>query len=144
MDVFCRTFLPATAEAGLPIPMISRHMPVLRRCVAPEETTVLVTRCQRQGLPMSGAFLFLLTNRSLVISRESRPLRRVQLHLATRVRDLSDVTWTLPERSGVEFAATAADGVRERFWLPARDASDVMHIDALLRYAFRSASLVAA
>ena len=144
MDVFSRTFLPATAEAGLPIPMVSRHMPVVRRCVAPEETTVLVTRCHRSGAPMIGPFLFLLTNRSLVISRESRLLRRVQLHLATRVRDLSDVAWSLPERSGVEFAATAADGVRERFWLPARDPSDVAHIDALLRYAFRTPSLVAA
>ena len=45
MDVFSRTFLPATSEAGLPITMVSRHMPLVRRCVTPDETAVLVRRC---------------------------------------------------------------------------------------------------
>lgn len=138
MDVFSRTFLPATSEAGLQIPVVSRHMPVLRRCVTPDETTVLVVRCQRPGLPMAGAFLLLLTNRRLVVSRESRLLHRVQLHLSAELRDLSQLVWTAHPRSGVELAATAADGMRERFWIPARDPGRVRHLDALLSHAFRS------
>jgi hypothetical protein len=143
MDVFARTFLPATSEAGLPIPVVSRHMPVLRRCVAPEETAVLVARCQRPGLPMAGAFLLLLTNRNLVVSREGRLLHRVQLHLAAALRDLSQVVWTPDDRSGIEFAATAADGVRERFWLPARDPRRVRRLDALFSHAFRAQAVAA-
>lgn len=143
MDVFSRTFLPATSEAGLPIPVVSRHMPVLRRCVAPEETTVLVARCQRPGLPMAGAFLLLLTNRRLVVSRESRLLRRVQLHVAAELRDLAEVVWAPDDRSGVELAATAPDGIRERFWIAARDPRRVRHIDALFSHAFRSRAVAA-
>lgn len=138
MDVFSRTFLPATSEAGLPIPVVSRHMPVLRRCVTPEETTVLVARCHRPGLPMAGAFLLLLTNRRLVISKESRLLHRVQLHLAAQLRDLLNVVWIPDERAGaVELAATAADGLRERLWIPLPDPLRVRHVDALLSHAFR-------
>lgn len=138
MDVFSRTFLPATSVAELPIPVVSRHMPVLRHCVAPEETTLLVARGQRPGLPMAGSFLLLLTNRNLVISHESRLLHRVQLHLATSLRSLSNVVWTRHERSGIELAATAADGIRERLWLPIRDARRIRQVDALLSNAFRS------
>jgi hypothetical protein len=138
MDVFSRTFLPATFEAGLPIPVVSRHMPVLRHCVAPEDTTVLVARGLRPGLPMAGSYLLLLTNRNLVISRESRLLHRVQLHLAASLRDLSNVVWTRHERSGIELAATAADGIRERLWLPIRDARRIRQVDALFSHAFRS------
>lgn len=138
MDVFSRTFLPATSEAGLPIPLVSRHMPVLRRCVSPDENTLLVARAVRPGLPMAGGFLLLLTNRRLVASRESRLLRRVQLHLAAELRDLSQVVWSADPRSGVELAATARDGVRERFWIPARDPRRVRHLDALFSHAFRS------
>src|SRR5690606_28057211 len=122
MDVFSRTFLPATSDAGLPIPVVSRHMPVLRRCVTPEETTVLVARCQRPGAPMGSPFLLLLTNRRLVVTRESRLLHRVQLHLAHLLRDLDRVVWLPDERGGgIELAATASDGMRERFWIPLRD-----------------------
>jgi hypothetical protein len=139
MDVFSRTFLPATSEAGIPIPVVSRHMPVLRRCVAPEDTTLLVSRCQRPGQPMAGSFLLLLTNRYLVISRESRLLRRIQLHLAAQLRDLSDVSWVADARlCAVELAATASDGVRERFWIPVRDERRVSHVDARFGHAFRS------
>jgi hypothetical protein len=138
MDVFSRTFLPATSEAGLPIPVVSRHMPMLRRCVTPEETTVLVARCQRVGQPLAGAFLLLLTNRRLVVTKESRLLHRVQLHLASPLRELSHVVWVPEEHAGgLELAATAADGVRERFWLPLRDPLRVRHIDAMLSLTFR-------
>jgi hypothetical protein len=139
MDVFSRTFLPATSEAGLPIPVVSRHMPLLRRCVTPEETTVMVARCQRPGQPMAGAFMLLLTNRNLVVSREARLLRRVQLHLAAPLRKVSNVVWTAHERSGIELAATVGDGVRERFWLPIGDQRRIRHLDALLSHAFAPA-----
>jgi hypothetical protein len=138
MDVFSRTFLPATSEAGLPIPVVSRHMPVLRRCVAPEETTVLVSRALRPGGPSATTFLLLLTNRSVVISRESRLLHRVQLHLAAALRDLTQVVWTLHERAGIELTAVAPDGVRERLWLPTREPRRLRQIDALFSHAFRS------
>jgi hypothetical protein len=136
MDVFTRTFLPATSEAGLPTPVVSRHMPVLRRSVSPDETTVLVARSRRPRLPMTGAFLLLLTNRQLVVSRESWLLHRVRLHLAAQLRDLSQVAWTADPRAGVELSATAADGVRERFWIPSRDPRRVRHLDALFSYTF--------
>lgn len=138
MDVFSRTFLPATSDAGLSIPVVSRHMPILRRCVTREETTVLVARCHRPGAPMAGPFLLLLTNRRLVVTRESRLLHRVQLHLAHLLRDLDRVVWLPDERGGgIELAATAADGIRERFWIPLRDPLRVRHIDAMLSHAFR-------
>jgi hypothetical protein len=138
MDVFSRTFLPATSEAGLPIPVVSRHMPVLRRCVPPEETTVLVARAHRPGVPVAAAFLLLLTNRRLVASRQSRLLHRVQLYVAAELRDLTQVAWTCDPHAGIELAATIADGVRERFWLPTRDPRRARQLDALFSHAFRS------
>src|SRR5690242_12588500 len=61
MDVFSRTFLPAAAEAGVAIPTVSRHLPVVRRCVEPDETTVLVGRCLRPEAPLAGEFMLVLT-----------------------------------------------------------------------------------
>jgi hypothetical protein len=142
MDVFSRTFLPATSEAGLPIPVVSRHMPVLRRCVAREETTVLVNRAQRPG----GApawYVLLLTNRHLVISRESRLLHRVQLHLAAGLRELTDAAWTPYERAGIALSMTASDGVQERLWLPIREPRRLRQVDALLGHAFRCRTVTA-
>jgi hypothetical protein len=144
MDVFSRTFLPASSEAGLPIPAVSRHMPVLRRCVACEETTLLVARALRPGTPVTAAFLLLLTSRSLVISRESRLLHRVQLHLAAGLRDLTHVAWTPHERAGIELAVTASDGIRERLWLPIREVRRLRQVDALLSHAFRSRTVTPA
>lgn len=139
MDVFSRTFLPATAEAGIPIPVVSRHMPVLRRCVAPEDTTLLVARCGRSGQPMTASVLLLLTNRQLVVSRESRVLHKVQLHLVAPLRDLSDVVWVPePRLRAVELKATAPDGAREQFWIRVRDPSRAAHVEALFNRAFRS------
>lgn len=139
MDVFSRTFLPATAEAGIPIPVVSRHMPVLRRCVAPEDTTLLVARCGRSGQPMTASVLLLLTNRQLVVSRESRVLHKVQLHLAAPLRDLSDVTWTPdPRLRAVELVLAVPGGARERFWLRVRNPARISQVDALFRRAFRS------
>ena len=138
MDVFSRTFLPAAAEAGVAIPTVSRHMPVLRRCVEPDDATILVTRCVRPDRPMRGEFLMLLTYRRLVVTQETRLLHRLRLHLNAELRHLSNVTWNPDLRqSAVEVAATAVDGVRERFSLRLADPHQVWHVDELLKHVFR-------
>ena len=140
MDVFSRTFLPATSEAGLPIPLVSRHMPLVRRCVTPDEHTVLVARCHRPGQPLPVSLILLLTNRNLIITRESRLLHRVQLYLAAGTRTLRHVTWTSDRRSrAIELAATTPGGVRERFWIPIDDARNVQRLHAMFRYVFQPA-----
>ncbi|BCJ53370.1 hypothetical protein Asp14428_48450 [Actinoplanes sp. NBRC 14428] len=138
MDVFSRTFLPAAAEAGVPIPTVSRHMPIFRRCVEPDDATVLVTRCVNPDRPLAGDFLLLLTYRRLVITQETRVLHRLRLHLNANLRHLSDVTWNPDLRqSAVEVAATAVDGVRERFRMRVTEPDRVWHFDALLKHVFR-------
>lgn len=142
MDVFSRTFLPAAAEAGVAIPTVSRHMPVFRRCVEADDATVLVSRCLRPDRPMHGEFLLLLTYRRLVVTQETRVLHRLRLHLNTELRHLSNVTWNPdPRLSAVELAATAVDGVRERFWIKTGHPKQVWHLDALLSHAFRPRSM---
>jgi hypothetical protein len=131
MDVFSRTFLPAAAEAGVAIPTVSRHIPIFRRCVEADDTTVLVSRC-------AGDFLLVLTTRRLVVTRESRFLHRLHLHLNADLRHLSNVTWSPDERRGtVELAADAVDGVRERFLLRVPRPEQVWRLDELLQGAFR-------
>jgi hypothetical protein len=138
MDVFSRTFLPAAAEAGVPIATVSRHMPVVRRCVEPDDSTVLVTRCLRPDQPMAGEFLMVLTYRRLVVTQETRVLRRLRLHLNANLRHLSDVSWNPDLRqSVVEMAATAVDGVRERFRMRLGEPERVWQFDELLNQVFR-------
>jgi hypothetical protein len=139
MDVFSRTFLPAAAEAGVGIPTVSRHMPVLRRCVESDDTTVLVSRCVRPEAPLAGEFILLLTYRRLVVTHETKVLHRLRLHLNADLRHLSNVTWT-PDVSHavIEVAATAVDGVRERFRLRLTDPDAVWHFDTLLDHVFRA------
>ena len=139
MDVFSRTFLPAAAEAGVAIPTVSRHMPIFRRCVDPDDTTVLVSRCYRPDAPMAGEYLLLLTYRRLVVTQETKVFHRLRLHLNANLRHLSNVTWR-PDltRTAVEVAATAVDGVRERFRLRLGEPEAVWHFDALLEHVFRT------
>jgi hypothetical protein len=138
MDVFSRTFLPAAAEAGVAIPTVSRHLPIFRRCVEPDDATVLVTRCVRPTSPMHGEFLLLLTYRRMVVTQETRVLHRLRLHLNTELRHLSNVTWNPdPRTAAVELAATAVDGVRERFQIKVGHPKQVWHLDALLTHVFR-------
>jgi hypothetical protein len=140
MDVFSRTFLPAAADAGVPAPIVGRHLPVLRRCVESDDPTVLVARCVNPSA--SGEFLLLLTYRRLVVTRETRILRRLRLHLNTNLRHLSDVTWG-PDGSqtALEVAATAMDGVRERFRLRVDEPDRVWHFDALFKHVFHERRL---
>ena len=148
MDVFSRTFLPAAADAGVATPIVSRHMPIFRRCVDPDESTILVARCARPDTPMSGDFLMLLTYRRLVVTRETRVLHRLNLHLNANLRHLSNVTWSPDLRlSTVDIAATAVDGVRERFRMRFGDPDQARHVDGLLKHVFterkRNVSLAA-
>jgi hypothetical protein len=138
MDVFSRTFLPAASEAGVAIPTVSRHLPVFRRCVSAEDATALVARCLRPDRPLRGEFLLLLTYRRLVVTQETRMLRRLRLHLNTELRHLTNVSWNPdPRLSAVELAATAVDGVRERFWIRTGHPKQVWHLDALFSHVFR-------
>ena len=145
MDVFSRTFLPAAAEAGVAIPTVSRHMPVFRRCVEPDDTTVLVSRCYRPDTPLAGEYMLLLTYRRLVVTQETKIFHRLRLHLNANLRHLSNVTWS-PDlaHTAVEVAATAVDGVRERFRLRLAEPEAVWHFDSLLEHVFRAPRSVAA
>ncbi|MDM4721812.1 hypothetical protein QTQ03_20245 [Micromonospora sp. WMMA1363] len=138
MDVFSRTFLPAAAEAGVAMQIASRHMPVFRRCVGSGDATILVARCGRPERPMAGEYLLLLTHRRLVVTQQTRVLHRLRLYLNTELRELSDVTWSPdPRRHSVELAATAIDGVRERFFIRTRRPTQVWQLDAVLNRAFK-------
>jgi hypothetical protein len=138
MDVFSRTFLPAASEAGVAIPTVSRHLPVFRRCVSPDDATALVARCLRPDRPMRGEFLLLLTYHRLVVTQESRLLHRLRLHLNTDLRHLNNVSWNPdPRLSAIELVATAIDGVRERFLIRTGHPKQVWHLDALLSHVFR-------
>jgi len=145
MDVFSRTFLPAAAEAGVAIATVSRHMPILRRCVEPDDATVLVTRCMSPDRPLAGDFLLLLTHRRLVITQETRVLHKLRLHLNANLRHLSDVTWRPDLRmSAVDIAATAVDGVRERLRMRLAEPEQVWRVDGLLKHVFRGRRIPAA
>ncbi|MBY8873709.1 hypothetical protein K7640_17895 [Micromonospora sp. PLK6-60] len=139
MDVFSRTFLPAAAETGLAAQTVTRHMPIFRRCVGSGDAPVLVTRCSRPEHPVSADYLLLLTHRRLVVTRQTRLLHRLQLHLNTELRELSNVTWSPdPRLHAVELAATAIDGVRERFLIRTANPKQVWQLDELLHHAFRT------
>jgi hypothetical protein len=145
MDVFSRTFLPAAAEAGVAIPTVGRHMSVFRQCVCADDATALVARCVRPDRPLQGEYMLLLTYRRLVVTHETRVLHRLRLHLNTELGHLSNVTWSPdPRISAVELAATAVDGVRERFWIKVAHPKQVWHLDALLSHVFRPRSARAA
>lgn len=145
MDVFSRTFLPAAAEAGVTLPTVSRHMPIFRRCVEPDETTVLVGRCQRPEAPLSGEFMLVLTHRRLVVTQETKVLHRLRLHLNANLRHLSNVSWSpTASRSSVEIAATAVDGVRERFRVRLTSPEAVWQMDGRLREVFHGKHALAA
>jgi hypothetical protein len=145
MDVFSRTFLPAAAEAGVAIPTVSRHLPVVRRCVESDETTVLVGRCVRPEAPLSGEFMLVLTHRRLVVTQETKVLHRLRLHLNANLRHLSNVTWSpTASRTALDIAATAVDGVRERFRMRLSSPDTVWHADGLLREVFHAKHALAA
>jgi hypothetical protein len=138
VDVFSRTFLPAAAEAGVAMPSVGRHMSIFRRCVAADDATALVARCLRPERPLQGEYMLLLTYKRLVVTHESRVLHRLRLHLNSEIGHLGNVTWNPdPRLSAVELAATAVDGVRERFWIRVGHSKQVWQMDALLSHVFK-------
>jgi hypothetical protein len=142
MDVSLRTFLPGTSQSPIPTPAVKRHMAILRRCVESDDTTVLVTRAHRPEQPLGSEFVLLLTYRRIAVTEESRVLHRLRLHLNTELRHLANVTWYPdPHLKAIELAATAVDGIRERFWIHAMHPKQVWHLDALFSYVFRPRAL---
>ena len=139
-EVFDRTFQIASTEAGLPVEALARHLPIFRRTVGAGQTVLLVARCGRLDQPNSADHLIVITRDRVVITSESRSLHRARLHLNAAVAALMNVRWQ-PDAglTAVEFAATALDGVRERFLIEAPDAAGVSHVDAVLGYVFRPA-----
>ncbi|MEV6341958.1 hypothetical protein [Actinoplanes sp. NPDC051851] len=135
MDVFSRTFLPAATDAGAVIP--GRHAPIVERCVEEDDPVVLAARCQRPETPLAGEYLLLLTQRRLVVIRETPVLHRLSLHLNVTLRRLSNVSWR-PElsRPVLELAVTAVDGVRERFRMRCGDTGTVWRHEQTLREIF--------
>jgi hypothetical protein len=124
------------------MPTVSRHITVFRRCVEPNDATVLVTRAHRPDRPLGREFLLLLTSKRMVITQESKVLRRLRLHLNTEIRHLANITWYPdPRLVAIELAATAIDGIRERFWIHASHPKQVWHLDALFSHIFRPRSL---
>jgi hypothetical protein len=72
------------------------------------------------------------------VIQETRVLHRLRLHLNANLRHLSDVTWNPDLRTSVvDVAATAVDGVRERFRMRLTEPDQVWHVDALLKHVFR-------
>ncbi|GAA2679666.1 MULTISPECIES: hypothetical protein [Actinoplanes] len=135
MDVISRTFHLAATDAGVAIP--SRHQPIVERCVDADDDAVLVTHCQRPEAPLAGDHLLLLTRRRLVVIQQTPVLHRLRLHLNANLRHLSNVTWR-PDlsRPALEFAATAVDGVRERFRMKFPDTAAVWRFEGVLRDVF--------
>jgi hypothetical protein len=143
MDLFDRTFLPAAADAGLSMPTISRHIPVFRRCLGPDDAVQMVTRCVRTDRAMAGEHLLVLSRNRLVVTHESRVMHRIRLHLDAPIHELSHITWAPDPRLGaVELAATAIDGIRERFWIKVRQPRAVWLLDATFGKVFRAANAV--
>jgi hypothetical protein len=135
MDLFARTFLPAAADAGLSISAISRHIVIFRRCVGAANPVLAVARCVRADRPLAGPHVLVLSPQRLVVTHESRVVHRIRLHLDAALADLSAISWAADPRRGVlEFVATAVDGVRERFWIPARHPTSVAVLEATLGY----------
>lgn len=102
------------------------HLAVLRRGVDPADPTVLAAR-------HSGGFLLLTRNR-LVVTRRTRFLHRLCLHLNANLRHLSNLSWIADARQqALTLNLTAVDGVREKFVLQLADAAEVSRAEAVFR-----------
>jgi hypothetical protein len=143
LDPFSRTFPPAASAAEVPLPMANRHARVLRSCAGSRDNVVLVAPCVRTNRRLGHRApnsLIMITRHRLVVTSETRILRRLRLYLNADLTHLADVTWSPePDRSALQFAATAVDGIREHFWIRLARADDVVRLDCLLRELFRGA-----
>lgn len=93
MDRFGFSLLPAAAEAGLDTITVSRHMPLFRREVARNDTTLLVAHCARPDRLLSGPLLLMLTDRHIVVTRSARMTSRARPHVSAALATLGDVRW---------------------------------------------------
>ena len=131
MDVFLSTFHNAAEAGSVSAPAANRCLSTFRNCVDHDDPAILVARCAPQSF-------LLLTQRRVVVLRQAWPLRRLTLHLNANLRHLSHVTWRLDEsKPGIELAATAVDGVRERFRMRLGDVAAVWRVEEVLRAVFQ-------
>lgn len=140
LDVFSRTFLPIAAQAGIPVPVLNRHLPVFRRYVDPDEPTMLVSRCARAERPMGRRYIVLLTRSHLVVTTETRLLRRPRVYLEADVRNLEAVTWTTDLAGAAVDFAVSTQAKRERFSIRALYPRQMWRLEAALGQVFRPAS----
>jgi hypothetical protein len=144
MDLFSRTMLACSAEAGLTTTALSRHVPLLRRNIRAGDQVSLLSRGVGSDGLGSGDHILMLTGERLVVTRQSRLLGRVRLCLDAPVAAIENLRWSAdPAGPGVELNFTVLEGPgaaephRWHFWLPASHAKRVWRIDALLARAFR-------
>jgi hypothetical protein len=127
--------LAAAADSGVDAATVGRHLPIVSRCVPDDDIPVLVARADRSD--DRTCYLLVLTAHRLVITGETRVLRRRRLHLNADPRHLVDVLWTPePALCALALSATVMDGVREHFWVRSPDPDAV---DAALATVFRTA-----
>ncbi|MCC3764733.1 hypothetical protein K3N28_16875 [Glycomyces sp. TRM65418] len=144
VDLFSRTMLACSAEAGLTTTALSRHVPLLRRNIGSGDQVSLLSRCVGSDGLGSGDHILMLTGERMVVTRQSRLLGRVRLCLDAPVAAIENLRWSAdPAGPGVELNFTVLEGPdateprRWHFWLPASHAKRVWRIDALLARAFR-------
>ncbi|MBO3734183.1 hypothetical protein [Glycomyces niveus] len=144
MDLFSRTMLACSAEAGLTSTALARHVPLLRRNIGSADQVSLLSRCVGSDGLGSGDHVLMLTGERMVVTRQSRLLGRVRLCLDAPVAAIENLRWSAdPAGPGVELNFTVLEGPgatephRWHFWLPATHAKRVWRIDALLARAFR-------
>lgn len=144
MDLFSRTMLACSAEAGLTSTALSRHVPLLCRNIGPGDQVSLLSRCVGSDGLGSGDHVLMLTGQRMVVTRLSRLLGRVRLCLDAPVTAIENLRWSAdPAGPGVELNFTVLEGPgateprRWHFWLPATHGKRVWRIDALLARAFR-------
>ncbi|SDE47178.1 hypothetical protein SAMN05216270_12335 [Glycomyces harbinensis] len=144
MDLFSRTMLACSAEAGLTTTALSRHVPILRRNIGSGDQVSLLSRCVGSDGLGSGDYVLMLTGERMVVTRQSRLLGRVRLCLDAPVPAIENLRWSAdPAGPGVELNFTVLEGPgaaephRWHFWLPATHAKRVWRVDALLARAFR-------
>jgi hypothetical protein len=120
MDTFGFSLLPAAAEAGLDTLTLSRHMPVFRRCVDRQDTTLLLAACTLPDRLVNGhGLLFLLTRQHLVVTRHRRLPDRVRPRLAAPLSELSAVRWQPRALSGVVDLSFRFAGQDHHLWVRA-------------------------
>jgi hypothetical protein len=84
-----------------------------------------------------GDYVLALTRHRLVAVHESRVVHRVRLHLDAPLHELSEITWGVDAiGTTLELAATAIDGIRERFAIRLRRRAQRHQLDVRLAEVF--------